>query len=891
MTRELFGCGNISATTGLRDAVLSPVARRMRVATRLVALALSSLLLLAGLLLISVTMWLQTTAARGWIESTLAREVNQQLALTLTVGRIAGDILRGIRLEQVELHDAQGRLVARADALSARYRLRGLARGHEVDEITVVRPVIARLPSPAGAPPQGEPTELAVHRLTVTDGSLRWDGHEVQHLSANTTIQSGAQGQRLEGEVTLIFDEQPLLVRGTAERDDTHARVQAEIHGAAFDARGHGDWAEGRITAKLESLDVDPKLLASARPLAGRGVLHARGDALGPLDALDVKLHGHTDDRGFAFGALVDVPRRTARLTAFVAAPTRSAALQARVALHGDALDVTALEAHTGATLLTGAARIGPSGLDAALTARVAPAEAAVIGIRPAAPIRLRVALNGPPRALAVRVRGSLRAAQVALDGRVDVLARSGGVRFVAHGVRPSEIVEDAPDLSVSGAFTFDGALQEHTGLEGTMSVTDGTVRVAGRTFERLHGTGSVKLGRSGEALVEPLSGQLRGRSPRQINVQTMIRWDPQALRVDANRVVVDENHGAGEVVYTHDPITQQPLVTIRAERLSLSPPLVEKVVHRRPAKAWSGNADVAWTPTEGFGLTFVLDTEEGLLKGDAKLRGDRDGLELSRIFVAIGGSHLRGAARVKNGEIVASIDELILQPQLVHRLWPALELDRTVRVEGVVAGPLHALDLDMLAFAGASTARLRGKVDLPARRFELVAILDTFYLQSIKETRTSRINLELALAGRIVEGGMAGTLTVRHAWGKIEGLPLDAARLDVKLDGPRFNVNQVLIGVPGAVLEGSGGGTWHDFNIGYGVVVTNALALKKVPQDLRVLIGFTALTPGRTVVGSIQRHGGGKIEFAYRTIPPPFRVVNLLYHLLAGHPLHLTVH
>jgi hypothetical protein len=245
----------------------------------------------------------------------------------------------------------------------------------------------------------------------------------------------------------------------------------------------------------------------------------------------------------------------------------------------------------------------------------------------------------------------------------------------------------------------------------------------------------------------------------------------------------------------------------------------------------------------------------------------------------------------MKNGELIASVDELILQPELAHRLWPALEPARTIRVQGVVAGPPSALDLHALATSGASTARLRGRVDWRARSFALVAIIDTFYLQSIKETRTSRINLELSLTGRLVEGGVAGTLAIRHASGTIEGLPLDAARLDARLDGPRFHVDQALVGVPGAVVEGKGGGTRSDFHIKYGVVVTDALQLKKVPANLRVLIGLTALTPGRSVVGAIRRHHGGKVEFTHHAIPPPFRVLSLLYMILSGHPPHLTVH
>ena len=52
-------------------------------------------------------------------------------------------------------------------------------------------------------------------------------------------------------------------------------------------------------------------------------------------------------------------------------------------------------------------------------------------------------------------------------------------------------------------------------------------------------------------------------------------------------------------------------------------------------------------------------------------------------------------------------------------------------------------------------------------------------------------------------------------------------------------------MGLPGAVVEGKGGGTWRDFRIGYGVVVNNASDLKEVPQSLRLTIGLTQFVPG----------------------------------------------
>jgi hypothetical protein len=855
-----------------------------------VGLVLGSLALVAGALLMSLTMWLQTASGRHWLE----REASQRLALTVTVGRITGSIVGGVRLEDVAVRDPSGQLVARADVLSARYRLRRLARFYEVDEIALVRPVVLRVPSTAARSesPPGKPMTFSVRNLTITDGAFYWRGHKLEHVSATSAIRlqlPAAQVQHFAGDVRARLDEQPLFVRFDAEQDRGRVQLSADLQGVAFAARARGDWDDGRLDGTLESLDVDPILLARARPWAGRGTLHARGAAVGPLDALDLMLRGHTDDRGFALHARSDVPLRKARLTAFVATPTRSAGLSARAALDGDALDVTALRAHSGATRLRGAARIDARRLDVAVGARLAPAEAAVLGIHPAGPMQLRIALHGPPRSVDVRVRGGLRAADVALAGSIDLPARSGRLHFVTHDVNVSEIDGRAPDLAFSGSFTFDGALRERTGVTGAMSVTDGSLRVAGRSFERLKGSGRVALAARGEADVDALSGRLEGSRPRHVDVRALLRWDPQALHVDANRVALGESHATGDLVYAIDPVTRQPLLDLRAHRMLLSPRLVEEVLHRRPAKALSGNAALRWRGT-GSALTFALDTEQGPARGTVELRRDRGALELPRIEMTVGQSHVRGAARVQSGEVVASLDELLLQPKLVHWLSPSLQPDRTIRIAGAAAGPLHALDVRLLATAGGSTARLRGLVDLPGRRFELFTTIDTFYLQSIKETRTSRVNLELSLIGRLVAGGVAGKLTVRHASGVIEALPLDAARIDVTLDGPRFNVDQVLIGVPGGVFEGSGGGTYRDFHVGYGVVITDALKLRRVPKSLRFMVGITALTPGRSVVGKIQRQDGGKVEITHRAIPPPFRVVNLLYHLVLGHPLHLTV-
>ncbi len=830
----------------------------------MVGLVVSSIALVASLLLTSGTMWLQTAAGERWIERALAENVSERLGLTLTVGRISGSMVRGIRLEHVVLRDAKGRLVARADALSARYRLRRLLRLHEIDEIAVERPLLAELPARTGAPapqPQGKQTTLSVRSLTVSDGSLRWRGREW-----------------------------PLAVRAEAELDGGRVHVSAELHGASFDARGHGDWANGRLAATLESLDVKPALLARARGWAGHGALHAHATVAGPLDALDLELQGHTADRGLALGALIDVPHRTVDATAFVAAPTRSGGLHARAALHGRALELTTLRAHTGATRLRGAAQIDTHGIQSRFDAVVAPAEAALIQIHPAAPIRLRVALRGPPRALDLHVDGRLRAAHVALAGRVDLGARHGRVRFVVRDLRPSEIVPKAPELAFSGAFTFDGALAANARLEGTMTVRDGSMSVGGARFDQLRGAGRVRLGQPGDARIDALAGRLVGRRARAIAVRTIVRWDRRALRCDASSVKLEESHATGDVVYTEDRRTHGQRVIIRAATLSLSPSLVQEALHRRPSRAWPGHGTLVWTP-DHYQVAFALHTEQGAANGAARIRTDRGALELPSIVVALGDSQLRGAARVKNGEVVASVDELVVQPQLVHALWPDVMPVRPLRIQGAAAGPLHALELRLIATAGPSAALVRGRVDVPARRFQLLAALDAVRPVDLEKTKASaRLTLELALNGRIVDGGVAGTLTVRHALGSLEGMSLYRGRLDAHLDGPRFQLDQLLLDLPGVTLQAKGGGSYRDFRIGYGVVITDALELKQMPKSLRVMVGLTQVVPGPTVVGSVRRHNGGKIESSHTTIAPGLRWLVLIYDLLRGHLPVFTV-
>ena len=146
--------------------------RRWKTALRRLALAAWLLIVAGGVAIAALAVWLQTDAGRERVERALIGEAGERLALTLSMERMTGNLFRTVRLEKVALHDAEGRLVARADAVSARYWLYRLIFRRQIEEIVVERPVVERVPSPPPAraeatrEPPGETTRLLVRTLT-----------------------------------------------------------------------------------------------------------------------------------------------------------------------------------------------------------------------------------------------------------------------------------------------------------------------------------------------------------------------------------------------------------------------------------------------------------------------------------------------------------------------------------------------------------------------------------------------------------------------------------------------------------------------------------------------------------------------------------------------------
>ena len=236
--------------------------------------------------------------------------------------------------------------------------------------------------------------------------------------------------------MNLILDEQPLFVHAKAELGGARVEVSAELHGRDFAARGRGVWADRRITASLEELDVDAKLAAAAPLWAGHGPLHATRHAGGPARRAPAAAAGaHRQSRSRA--------RRARRRSAPDGAPDRrlrpgrGAAPRCGLdaALRGGALDLPRLEAHLGATRLSGTAHVDlrRHRRHARLRGWPRPKRSCSAStLWPPSGCASRCTVRA--RALDVRIRGQLRVAQVALTGRVDLRTRRA--RLQLRGAR-----------------------------------------------------------------------------------------------------------------------------------------------------------------------------------------------------------------------------------------------------------------------------------------------------------------------------------------------------------------------------------------------------------------------------------------------------------------------
>jgi hypothetical protein len=210
--------------------------------------------------------------------------------------------------------------------------------------------------------------------------------------------------------------------------------------------------------------------------------------------------------------------------------------------------------------------------------------------------------------------------------------------------------------------------------------------------------------------------------------------------------------------------------------------------------------------------------------------------------------------------------------------MWPLV-------VHGSVDGRPDALALALRLDAGPSTAELRGHVAVPARRFHLVGHVDSFDPSVIGPSKARvRGSLDLAADGRLAGRGVVGTLSVRNARGYMLESPFYRGLVEARFNELAVDVTRARVEVPGARITGRGGGAWgKGFHFGYGLVITDALALRRISKTLRVLIGLNGILPGRTVEGAIDKRPGEKVEFTYRVLPIGAAQLVFLYRVITG--------
>ncbi|HEX8953610.1 MAG TPA: hypothetical protein VF945_17255, partial [Polyangia bacterium] len=267
------------------------------------------------------------------------------------------------------------------------------------------------------------------------------------------------------------------------------------------------------------------------------------------------------------------------------------------------------------------------------------------------------------------------------------------------------------------------------------------------------------------------------------------------------------------------------------------------------------------------------------------RLRRGDGVVQLSGVEARLGESHARGSARLGRGRLTASLDELLLAPALVHQLLPSVAPMWPLRIRGFVDGPLDALDLALRLDAGPSTADLRGQVAVAARRFHLVGHLDSFDLSVVGQSKARvRGTLDLGADGRLAGRGVVATLSVRNARGYMLESPFYRGLVEARFNELALDVTRARVEVPGAKITGRGSGAYgKGFHFGYGLVSTDALALRHVSTTLRVLLGLNGILPGRTVEGAIDKRPGEKVEFTYRVLPIGVSQLVFLYRVMTG--------
>ncbi|MCU1281678.1 MAG: hypothetical protein JWM53_5224, partial [bacterium] len=373
-----------------------------------------------------------------------------------------------------------------------------------------------------------------------------------------------------------------------------------------------------------------------------------------------------------------------------------------------------------------------------------------------------------------------------------------------------------------------------------------------------------------------------RGRPP--IAARGQLRWRADWIAFTAATVSLADSRWSGDAAWVRGRAGGTQRISARADAMTLSPELVAQLFGRRPSQPWVGSAELDGAP-EDLALRVDASTPLGRFSAAARLRRGDGEVELARVEAQLGDSRLRGSGHFRRGRLTAAVDELVLAPALVHELSPVLDPLWPLFVRGAVDGPLDALDLALRVDGGPSTTALRAQLSWPTRRFRLAGHVDTFTIAVLQRRRSHvRGTFELAGEGQLVHDGVVGTLTLRNARGFMMTSPFYRGLADLRFDGRRVELERARVEVPGAKIAGRGHAAYgQGFHVGYGVVITNALALRHVPQTLRVIIGLNGILPGRTIEGTLDQRPGKKIDFSHHVLPIGVSQLKFLYRVVTG--------
>ena len=320
-------------------------APRGRRVARAIAAAGLGLVLAVALLALGARAWLASDGGQRWAREAIARQSERRLGLRLEAARVGGAGLAGVALERPVLRDRRGRVLLRAERVTAHASLPSLLAGRARAEVVVDAPSL-RLDREARATlaealDRARANRRAVElRLVVRDGAIELDGRRIGQLE----LAARFAGDRRRGRLSIerlrgLLDGQPLAASGTLAWDGAHRSLDGATL-ALGDSRlaARGRWDDARADLALAPIALAPSTIDRLLPPGStpRHGLAGEASARGPLEALAIATRLDGADGAFALRGTLDARART---------------LRARLALDGVTLDLAPQATNVRATL------------------------------------------------------------------------------------------------------------------------------------------------------------------------------------------------------------------------------------------------------------------------------------------------------------------------------------------------------------------------------------------------------------------------------------------------------------------------------------------------------------------------------------------------------------